>query len=57
MGDEIVENYQERFTYINEYVRKFLEKHNNKDNMIPPLKNFSIYMRFDLEQPNDLLKW
>lgn len=59
LSTQIIENYQDRFSYINEYVRKHKEKTKQKNNnYLPPLLNFGTFIRDDQEmQDNNFFKW
>ena len=58
ISTQIVENYQERFSYINEFVRKHKEKVKaNNNNYLPPLMNFGAYVRDDSFMQDNNFKW
>lgn len=58
MSNQVVENYQERFSYINEFVRKHKEKvKQNNNNYLPPLLNFGTFIRDDQDMQDNNFKW
>jgi len=58
ISNQIIENYQERFSYINEFVRKHKDKVKaNNNNYLPPLLNFGTYVRDDQDMQDNNFKW
>lgn len=52
----IVELYNTKFGFVNEQVRRHKELHYDGRVILPPLLNFSIYLRFAYDQMNDVVK-
>ena len=58
LSTQVIENYQERFSFINEFVRKHKEKVKlNSNNYLPPLLNFGTYIRDDQDMQDNNFKW
>lgn len=56
-ASQIIENYNDRFVFANEYVRKHKEKLKTNPNYCSPLLNFGVYLRDDLEIQDNIFKW
>lgn len=56
MVADIIENYQDRFTFVNEFSRLYNSKERNKYGC-PSLLNFGIFLKIDVSANDDFLKW
>lgn len=56
MVADIIENYQERFTFVNEFTRLSSSKERNRYGS-PALLNFGVFLKNDSNSNEDFLKW
>ena len=55
----VIEEYELRFTHVNEISRKFKENQfqTNVNNYPPPIVNFGVFLKLSEELPEEFFKW